>query len=52
MPAISAEQPAIAAGIGLGAYVGRDNDQESHVPPTDNDGETVAHDEVVDQAGG
>jgi hypothetical protein len=51
VPAISSEQPPVAAGVGVGAYVGRDNDQESHVPPADNDGETVPHDEVADQAG-
>lgn len=57
VPAISAEQPPIAAGIGVGAYVGRtedleqDNDQESHVSPSDNDGETVPSDQVVDEAG-
>lgn len=51
-PAISSEQPPIAAGVGVGAYVGRteereaDNDQDSHVSPTDNDGETVPQDEV------
>lgn len=58
-PAISAEQPSIAAGIGT-AYVGRDrdvnheldNDQDSHVSPPDNDGETVPQDEVEDQASG
>ena len=52
VPAISAEQPPIAAGIGVGAYVGSDNDQESHVTPADNDGETVPRDEVVNQVGG
>ncbi len=31
---------------------GLDNDQESHVSPSDNDGETVPQDEVVDQVGG
>lgn len=52
VPAISSEQPPIAAGVGVGAYVGRteegepDNDQESHVSPSDNDGETVPQDEV------
>lgn len=46
------EEPDVAAGIGVGAYVGRpdeprpDNDQESHVSPPDNDGETVPQDEV------
>jgi hypothetical protein len=29
-----------------------DNDQDSHVSPADNDGETVPQDEVVDQVGG
>ena len=29
-----------------------DNDQESHVSPPDNDGETIPEDEVVDQVGG
>lgn len=29
-----------------------DNDQESHVSPSDNDGETIPQDEVVDQTGG
>lgn len=29
-----------------------DNDQDSHVSPSDNDGETVPQDEVVDQVGG
>ena len=29
-----------------------DNDQDSHVSPPDNDGETVPQDEVADQAGG
>ncbi|MEA2677783.1 MAG: hypothetical protein QOJ81_1924 [Chloroflexota bacterium] len=58
VPAVSAEQPFVAAGIGVDAYVGRseesdgDNDQESHVSPADNDGETVPRDEVVDQVGG
>ena len=59
VPAISSEQPSVAAGIGVGAYVGRteeddaaDNDQESHVSPADNDGETVPQDEVADQVGG
>lgn len=58
VPAISSEQPPIAAGIGVDSYVGRteerdaDNDQESHVSPPDNDGETVPQDEVVDQVGG
>jgi hypothetical protein len=57
VPAISSEQPVTAAGIGL-AYVERtedaaaDNDQESHTSPSDNDGETVPRDEVVDQTGG
>jgi hypothetical protein len=52
------EQPSAAAGIGVGAYVGRteerdaDNDQGSHVSPSDNDGETVPSDEVVDRVGG
>lgn len=47
------EGPDVAAGIGVGAYVGRpaeprpDNDQESHVSPPDNDGETVPQDEVA-----
>ena len=51
-PAITSEQPPIAAGVGVGAYVGRteesepDNDQDSHVSPPDNDGETVPQDEV------
>ena len=46
------EEPDVAAGIGVGAYVGRpdeprpDNDQDSHVSPPDNDGETVPQDEV------
>jgi hypothetical protein len=59
VPAISAERPSIAGGVGA-AYVGRDHDlarqhdldQESHVSPTDNDGETVPRDEVVDKVGG
>jgi hypothetical protein len=29
-----------------------DNDQDSHASPSDNDGETVPRDEVVDQVGG
>ena len=29
-----------------------DNDQESHVSPPDNDGETIPEDEVADQVGG
>ena len=58
VPAISSEQPPIAAGIGVDAYVGRteeldtDNDQQSHVSPPDNDGETVPQDEVIDKVGG
>jgi hypothetical protein len=57
-PAISSGEPPTAAGVGVGLYVGRteereaDNDQESHVSPPDNDGETVPRDEVVDQVGG
>lgn len=52
VPAISSEQPPIATDVGVGAYVGRteesesDNDQDSHVSPPDNDGETVPQDEV------
>lgn len=45
VPAISSEQPSVAAAIGT-AYVGTDNDQDSHVLPTDNDGETVPADET------
>jgi hypothetical protein len=48
VPAISSEQPPIAAGIGVTV----DNDQDSHVSPSDNDGETVPQDQVVDQVGG
>ena len=51
VPAISSEQPPIAAAIGA-AYVGHANDQGSEVPPAENDGETVPRDEVADQAGG
>ena len=52
------EEPSVVGGIGVGAYVGRteererDIDQDEHVEPTDNDGETVPRDEVVDRAGG
>jgi hypothetical protein len=41
------EQPGLGAPIGVEAYGSRaadellDNDEESHVPPSDNDGETV-----------
>jgi hypothetical protein len=52
VPAISAKQPPIAAGVGVGAYVESDNDQESHVTSADNDGETVPREEVVDHVGG
>jgi hypothetical protein len=44
--------------VGVDAYVDRteerepDNDQERHVSPSDNDGETVPADEVADQTGG
>jgi hypothetical protein len=50
VPAISAEQPGVGAAIGVEAFGNRageaadevmDNDEESHVPPSDNDGETV-----------
>jgi hypothetical protein len=46
-PRHSAEQPPTAEVLG----VVLDNDQESHVSPSDNDGETVPEDEV-DQPGG
>lgn len=56
VPALSSEQMPFTQGIGLASYVGRseerDNDQESHTSPPDNDGETVPSDEVVDQVGG
>jgi hypothetical protein len=57
-PAIPSGEPPVAAGIAAGLYVGRteereaDNDQESHVSPPDNDGETVPRDDVVDHVGG
>ena len=35
-----------------GAPAMSDNDQESHVSPPDNDGETVPQDEVVDKVSG
>lgn len=47
VPAISAEQPGVGLAIGVEAFGKRpadevmDNDEESHVPPSDNDGETV-----------
>jgi hypothetical protein len=58
VPPISPGQPPVALGIGVGVYVGRteepdsDNDQESHVSPTDNDGETVPLDKASDEVGG
>ncbi len=50
VPAIASEQPSVAAGIGT-AFVGNDNDQESHVSPADNDGETVPGDQVDNRTG-
>ena len=44
VPAISAEQPGVGATIGVGAFA--DNDEASHVQPTDNDGETVPPEEA------
>lgn len=50
VPAISAQQPGVGAAIGVEAFGNRadesvdevmDNDEESHVSPPDNDGETV-----------
>jgi hypothetical protein len=48
VPAPRIEQPALGAAIGVAAFrkqddVGMtgDNDEDSHVAPTDNDGETV-----------
>ena len=50
VPAISSEQPGVGAAIGVEAFGNRaqeavdevmDNDEDSHVSPSDNDGETV-----------
>jgi len=49
VPAQSAEQPVLGAALGVAAYSPQDpdapltgdNDEDSHVSPTDNDGETV-----------
>ena len=54
----SAEAPVLGTPMDVGAYVERteethlDNDQESHVSPSDNDGETIPQDQVVDNVGG
>lgn len=49
-PAISTDQPGVGVAIGVEAFGNRadeavdevmDNDEESHVEPSDNDGETV-----------
>jgi hypothetical protein len=48
------EMPALGTPIGVGAYVelseegDLDNDQENHVSPSDNDGETIPQDEVAE----
>ncbi|MEP7360903.1 MAG: hypothetical protein ABI744_04920 [Chloroflexota bacterium] len=58
VPAISSEQPLFGADLGQAAYAtrpeenGPENDQESHASPSDNDGETVPRDEVVDDVDG
>jgi len=58
VPSLSSEQMPFTAGMGKAAYSGRaedvaaDNDQDSHVSPPDNDGETIPRDEVVDEVGG
>jgi hypothetical protein len=36
----------------LAPAISTDNDQDSHVSPPDNDGETIPSDEVVEQVGG
>ena len=45
VPAPRIEQPALGAATGVAAFTkptpATDNDEDSHVRPTDNDGETV-----------